>query len=303
MKKYLIVKFKNAGFFAGYKTGDYVCIGKQRIKRETMLRFKEPITKFQVTNLLHVLFGERPVPSFRKVFYGLNDHYVSMAEDSYVKIESYIKPATGKMPERYPWEAFTTRKAVSDSWNPIAIMYWEKLRRLLELKKEENPNMLYEEFVKIAKKLFKFNSTDDITFDQVCEKIRILKKDEPSLFNEFIVPIFKKFSQNMKTPAERYIIGESDKESVNKNKQTLALVNKSVDQITRISGTILVPVTDADIEVLRSAPAWATLLDGGFVKIESISDENSISSEGFTKVSEISIEKVPINKLKVTAEI
>jgi len=293
MKKYLIVQFKNAGFFSYYKTKDFVCIGKERTKRETMLRFKEPITKYQVSNLIHVLFGDRPVPTFREVFYKPVPRYQQMAEDSYVKIDSYMKPESGKVPAHYPRETFSVRKAVSDAWNTQVTMYWEKLKLLLKKENDENPDWLYEEFLKVVKMVFKFNSIEEVSFENVKTKILKLKNENPAIYEKFIVPLWKLLEENYKKPVEAYVL--YDFVDINKNKRTINVVAKGVDKITRISGTILIPVDDDDVEKLRHTSGWATFLDGGYVKIENVADENTLSPEGFIKVSDISIEKVPIS--------
>ena len=51
MNKYLELSFQNAGL----------------ILRGN--RFVEPITIFQISNVIHVLFGERPVPTLNRVRY------------------------------------------------------------------------------------------------------------------------------------------------------------------------------------------------------------------------------------------
>jgi len=66
MNKYLMLDFKNASLIRCHKgTKDKIIdpVGDQyKTDRSVDMEFVEPITVQQISNMLHVLFGERPKP-------------------------------------------------------------------------------------------------------------------------------------------------------------------------------------------------------------------------------------------------
>jgi hypothetical protein len=76
--KFIKFSIKNAKLFPkNEKTKDFVRVGVNKDKliftgeSRTNIKnssFKETITVHQISNVLHVLIGEKPVPSFRKTF-------------------------------------------------------------------------------------------------------------------------------------------------------------------------------------------------------------------------------------------
>jgi hypothetical protein len=92
VNKFLFLEFKNAGFFKKHKrTKDKIFDLSSTRNRKDEEEFEEPITYFQVSNILHVLFGERPVPSIRESLYSRNEYLVQKSLNSYIKINSYNK--------------------------------------------------------------------------------------------------------------------------------------------------------------------------------------------------------------------
>jgi hypothetical protein len=84
----------------------------------------------------------------------------------------------------------------------------------------------------------------------------------------------------------------------NKNGRTQLTIIKGIDTKINLSGSIIVPVNDEDIEKIKNSKGCATLLDGGAVFIKGL--KNNVSVEGYTKVGDISMEKrqLPIKKEK-----
>ena len=71
--------------------------------------------------------------------------------------------------------------------------------------------------------------------------------------------------------------------------------NFGVDKITRLSGSIIIPIDDLQLERIRNGSGAARLLDGGIVLIESVTNERYMSSDaldGYTKLSDISTEVI-----------
>ena len=76
--KYLELSFQNAGLIISDNG------------RNVSNRFVEPITIFQVSNVIHRLFGERPVPTFRQSNIPIIGYLFHKAAESYLKIDNNI---------------------------------------------------------------------------------------------------------------------------------------------------------------------------------------------------------------------
>ena len=89
--KYLILEFNNAGFFINHRgTKDKIYDIDGSRKRSNQDNFEEPIHVNHISNMIHVLFGERPAPSNRFTFYGRVDYLFEKAQNSFIKIETYL---------------------------------------------------------------------------------------------------------------------------------------------------------------------------------------------------------------------
>jgi hypothetical protein len=80
-----------------------------------------------VANLLRVLWGERPVPSLRKVsrhFVG-DPAFEDLAKKVLVKIDSPVLPGDKAHKDKayYPEETTTVRKSIGDSWQTATSTY------------------------------------------------------------------------------------------------------------------------------------------------------------------------------------
>lgn len=78
MNKYLELSFENAGLIVSDNG------------RNVSNRFVEPITIFQVSNVIHKLFGERPVPTFRQSNIPIIGYLYNKASESYLKIDNIL---------------------------------------------------------------------------------------------------------------------------------------------------------------------------------------------------------------------
>ena len=129
MSKYLVLRFENAGMFTTNRnTKDYVFKSRKNgiHKRVDVqnFNFQEPITIYQISNLIHVLFGERPVPTFRDVFYKPVDYYFNKAGESFIKIDNYKKYNKNKDIHEYTNEIVQTKKALWNSYSKIVDINW-----------------------------------------------------------------------------------------------------------------------------------------------------------------------------------
>lgn len=275
MSKYLVLKFKNAKLFRNTKdTSDYVLDMYGRRKRYGDAQFVEPITVYQISNVIHVLFNERPVPSHREVFYTKIDKLFDKALNSYLKINNPKILNKDTNVEEYITEIISKKKSVFNSYPKNVCISWEIIKQYVEVK---NFDWLLKSFNHI---------TNLNPLDYTAEEFReILSKFDIS---ELTLELRKKSL----TGLYDYIKDKSKSSYLVKKLNTLININNSIDFVINLNGEILVPVTDEDLSfIAENYKGICTILDGGFVYISGIKDGNEISPEGYTLMSEISTEK------------
>jgi hypothetical protein len=163
-------------------------------------------------------------------------------------------------------------------------MNWNRVYNLLE-------DEYYTLFLDMVKGVFN-HTPETITFVRLA---KLLKASN----DQRVVEVFKILNKNGKTPLYSWVYGEgTQKSEVNKNIRTQITVTKGVDTKINLSGSIIIPVNNEDIEKIKNSKGCATLLDGGAVFIKGL--KNNVSVEGYTKVGDISMEKrqLPIKKEK-----
>jgi len=275
MSKYLVLKFKNAKLFRNTKdTSDYVLDMYGRRKRYGDAQFVEPITVYQISNVIHVLFNERPVPSHREVFYSKIDKLFDKALNSYLKINNPKILNKDTNVEEYITEIISKKKSVFNSYPKTVNINWEIIKQYVEI---ENFDWLLKSFTDI---------TNLNPLDYTAEDFReILSKFDIS---ELTLELRKKSL----TALSDYIKDKSKSSYLVRKLNTLININNSIDYVINLNGEILVPVTDEDLDfIAENSKGMCTILDGGFVYISGIKDGNEISPEGYTLMSEISTEK------------
>lgn len=271
MDKYLILKFRNAGLFRKHgRTKDKIYDSRGVRDRKNELEFIEPITIHQVSGMLHALFGERPKSSNRYSSYDKIDYYFEKAGNSYLKINSYLN-SKGKFYN----ETIHLNKPFFNSFNPVSYINWERVKRLLE---DNN----WELFKNVTKDVFGY----DITKTPISNSINLIKNSDDNRIKE----LFDRLKSEGKTPL--YDVFFKDVYvSMNSNARTLVTQTIGLDKFTRLSGDIIVPVSDDDINRLKTTKGCATILDGGMVYIVGVKSGNFLNVDDFEKVSEISLEK------------
>lgn len=291
--KYLVLKFRNAKLFRNRKDGsckDYVSDIKikegyrkrmDKSKGKFEEQFVEPITVHQISNLLHVLFNERPVPSHRDCFYPKIDHLYNKAKDSYLRYvdsvgnEGIVKGFNSKKNEEYfITETIKVSKAVWNSWNPNPYINWDIIKQYLG--SQENIDWFFNEIIDLL-------SVNPLAYDVEIIRMSLLTKD--------LTRLFKGLETIKRSGLISYIMNKNGSEMTSNNKRISLTVNGGIEKVTILNGEILVPVDDNDIEKLKSSKGCATILDGGYVWIESLKNSDELSIEGFTMVGDISTEK------------
>jgi len=290
MNNYLILNFQNAKLFRKFdknkknrRTNDFVFSRtSEYVSRDFYPSFVEPITVHQISNMLHVLFNERPVPSFRDVVYDRVESLFEKAQNSYLKIDT---PKHNN--NDFYYETMHVRKAVTNAWNPSPPINWETIKRYID---DED------KFITIVSFLNKTLNQDVtiISADNLKDLVQNLDTKTRLELYELITNLMN--ISGLIYFFGRFNNGKFDKPDNSKltcklNK-TAKMVNRGLEHVAVLSGQIIVPVTDDDINVIKNnSKGFAKILDGGLVFIDSVKNENNIDINGFVKVSEISDEK------------
>ena len=284
MNKYLILKFENAKLFRNtFKCKDFVFDIYGQKNRSEQQQFIEPITVHQVSNMLHVLFNERPVPTFRPSLYGRVEHYFEMAQESFIRIDSVKRFNKSKNEDVFITEVISTKKAVSNSYNPNPTITWEIVKQYCENDFNEILKLITIIIGSDPLKLT-FDDVRNILFNSDIEELMDrLKKLKLSGLANYI-------DKNKKTKEGKPVNPDSCKTELTKKSSTALINNNGIDNVIVLSGEIIVPVTDDDLARLSESDGCATILDGGMVWIEDVKTDNEISDHGFIKVKEISTE-------------
>lgn len=296
--KYLTLNFNDAKLFRkinkdnrNYSCKDYCfSVGGSYSKRDENFSFIEPITVHQISNMLHVLFNERPVPSLRHCIYPRNAYYFDKALESYLKIDT---PKISNDNTNYYYETTQVKKAVWNSWNPEVMPNWELVKQYVD--NTEKFNL----FVAKLNELLNINSLS-LSFFEIINEVGKMDNEKRIHLDDYVTNLqsmsgiiycLGEYRDN-KFKAPNYKCNIS-----NKSNSSARTVTSGLEKVIMLSGQIIVPVSDDDIIKLKKSKGCATILDGGLVYIDSIKDENYISVSGFIKVSEISNEKsIPASK-------
>jgi hypothetical protein len=289
--KVLIIKIKDAGIFNDplkSKTKDKVLDFNGK-KERTDYKDVPTGTFFykNVANLLRVLFGERPVPTFRKVnsvFIG-DAYYEELAKKCRVNIDTAIYDID-KVHDKpyYGEECFTANRSYESYGKPFKLFTLDnenvfvkggsiskdRLRRYL--------GSMYNEYVMLVDSLGGAETAKD--------GIELLNKNKTS---KNVVNFCEKCLENKLTLFVNVINNKQDKGAprkqiafdiharrINNNILNLLFVSKTVEKIKKVSGTLYVPVTDEDIEKVKNSTGVASFLEGGVATVEEISDWNDM---------------------------
>jgi len=296
----LILDFRNAGWFHKetyeYNKRDVVSdIDGRRQRSEFNKQYKEPITVHHVSNMLHVLFGERPSASLRKTYIQPIREIKEMAEKGWIKISDYsITNEKGK--KTLFQEKLRTKKSAWNSWSKSnTLLYWERIKNFLE-------DELYNEFISLLKKIYQVEDPTIETLENVLTHVHNNMLDNPDV-KEFM----KKLIKNGKTPLYNVLTSGNIKNSeFNQYKSTVSniafkvgmTINSGITDFIRLSGQIIIPIEDEKwIDKLKDFQGVANILDGGIVKINKIIPEYEFSLDyviGFEEIKNISDELLNI---------
>lgn len=294
-RKYLVLKFRDAKLFPStkYSKDKSFDLIKGAVDRKILETFDEPITVHQISNILHVIFGERPVSSVRLSLYDKVDTLFEKAKECFLRIEN-PKIGDGKGGDKFITEIIQLKKALVNSWVKPQYITWERIRRLIG-------DELYGEFLIVIDELYAIKPSTHSS-EKLVTYFRDLTKGSKQMNfggkNTLSVPLdldermidffrlckIKQFSSLVTT----FFDPNSSEMNMAKNRTALTSV-MGIDNIAKLRGTILVPVTDEEIKKIYRTNT--TILDGGFLYLDSIKNESEINDEGFISVSDISLTK------------
>ena len=250
-QKALLIKFTNAGIFPETRWSSdkmYDLDGKTKRKDAPVMQI--PAKKFDwrhVSNVLHVLMGERPVPTIRKTLLKPDISIQEAAKKARVIIDTPCDER-GRYESR---EMITARKTVKDAWQtskiayflgvPVQIkgglLYWARLERLLG-------EALLNDFIDTVQSITRErNVTRNISAHRAIEILH----DNYDLSQ--VQYFCQKCLKAQRTSLVNIINPKANKESITfhtgvGSKLNIQMVNSGPENINKISGTIFVPLND-----------------------------------------------------------
>lgn len=283
MLKALYIKIKDAGIFDDPRTSDKILSywdNEDRITREKKdPRFfvKVPVDTLyykNVANLLRVLWGERPIPTFRKSYKLVkNDLYFEeLAKKTKVKIETPFFFNKENTEQFYSNESICTKRPFFNSLqkHPTNLI-------LDGVKTEVSGGIICHDGLRMFLGVKLYNSFLDLvkifgSSDTVFKNVELLNKNK----NDIRVQEFcKECQKNKKTPLSNIITNKNvttirwDSKT---NPLSMLMVNNACEKIKKINANLCVPISENDLEKIEKSTGVATFLEGGLATIESIED-------------------------------
>lgn len=274
--EYLSLKFKSAKFYPNTK-GNFNSWGVQNgklAKKSPILdggTFKEPITVKQISNVLHVLCGRRPVPSLRVV-------------EGYDPIDQTLYDIANNSIIKHSYQGVLKQYETSNGYKA----HWRSKMKGLQLKWfiiEETLPESYAPFILLLTEILGFNP-----LNHTCAEVRNMISQNQKLKEQFLTGVGN--IEGAITPIVNYFSGKKDDgatELSEKETRCRYRNTKYVNDPSILEGEIIVPLTDYLRENINSTSC--TILENGFVYIDKILKERELKTKGFQKVSDISLER------------
>lgn len=280
MEYFVEILFKNAKAFQknnrNTKDKSYSFIDGILDRKLDVRYYDEPITVHHISNMLHVLFGKRPVPSLRKSIMKRDERLYQMANESYLRIDA-PKIYSGKsedLKHDYIHEFIMTKKSQWNSWKNDVKPNWYLLKRFYVDRWDDY-------YTKLCSL---FNDGDLINKYSVVEIIEKSKEFE----KDFIINHFgDEFKRNGNAGVNMLFGGDHGVLFRNVGGNNLGYANlNGVERYKNLSGSILIRMSKNDLDVLNENSKLPTILDGGYVKINNIEPVGYIGDD-YRKVSTI----------------
>jgi hypothetical protein len=290
-KRVLVLKFRDATVFLESRySADKIFDGKDRIKRKVGPLISVPegtLDVRHVSNMLHVLMGERPVPTFRCSQAKRDESVHELARGARVSIEKTGEP-----------ELKTVRKAVDNAWNTTALhyhldgktvvvkgglLYHDRLERILG-------RPLYQDFLQVLQEV---GGKAEMPVQAGIEFLNAHNAEPPVI--AFVARCKAESCTSIANLIGKGLEAKRNSISFHQGSKLLnaLVVNKGIEKVRRISGTIYIPLDSPEMETrLRNGSGVATLLEGGLVHIVGVGEWSDILVHGAQPVSEGEVQRV-----------
>lgn len=316
---YLELRFENAKLFRPTSKGGFKANPSKShflagaLDDRLSMGYKEPITVNQISNIIHVLFGERPVPSFRFSVSKHDNGYFEKAKNSYLKYDT-LNSVIDKKGVVKPIKQFvSTAKAMGNSNVKSTYYTWTDITYYLGVYLDSSENMV--NFDEMLKKygLDRVNYTFNGVLDEIYKSGNIKNLFDclininrggvkiKALFND-VLGYYQKKGLLPKTSGMETIMGYTfdsirlcggaEIRSV-ENNIIGARYSNGIASYENLCGDILIPITDEDIKKIENNVGIATLLDGGLVTIKGIIPGlDPLTKKNYISVGGISLEEI-----------
>lgn len=251
-----------------------------------------------ISNMLHVLCDERPVPTFKDTLRHRNPIIDSIVKNGFIKIDN-VYSLTDESKQ------IITEMSKSKKWIPNAnineglstvtsngIVYkgdisWTTLRQRYYYFDNNKYNRIIDKFIEWGR----------MEYSDICAKYTLvdyllylynelgLKTEMVEFFKmEQMMPFIHILNQNVKG-TNAFNNASDDNKNFNLARR---VVNSSPSRKICLNGSFIFPIEDSNIaDAIINGGRYATYLDGGLAKVESISDDMDIAFlelEGYTKL-------------------
>lgn len=280
---YLKIKFENAGVFRknwkdngeSRDKGDRVYnnsvnkSGKKiSVSGESAIRSKDKHMDVEngtlhystVQNILKVMSGIRPLSRYRNTCVNDSGEFLEASKKSLVKIDSLSLLNSKTEKKQYLTETQQVSKCIPNCWNPAAIITWDKIKASVG-------NVEFNMFIEQANNVLGINCLENKVMD-VFDKLRNTNSELIGRIQQG-VSAFNNLARSEKDGVARFgmFSGKKDNPEFVKN---ITLVNKGISAISRLDGEIFIPLSESEIELIKSGPGVATTYDGGVALIFSV---------------------------------
>lgn len=282
--KALIINFKNAGIFPYSRWSSDKMYDLYGARDGKTPRFAAPVMQIpagrfdfrHVSNILHVLMGERPVPTIRRTLLKPDKTIHEAARGALVVIDALISDE-GKYTGI---ETINARKSVSNAYQtsktvyhlhgqPVPIkgglIYWRRLERFLG-------SGLLKVFV---------DTLQDISQDADVIRSMTAQRAIEILHDNYDSPKVRIFCEKcLKAKLTTFVNiinphGNKNSITIHSDKRTrlnMLIVGSGPEKIIRLSGKIFVPLDNNLLARLENGCGVATVLEGGMAYIAGIDD-------------------------------
>lgn len=251
----------------------------------------ETLLASSVSNALHVLAGERPVPTVRKNTHPLAPFRIkeldSLAKESRVQVDSFTGNNYG--------EVLMTRKSYTGSTDPmgfavnlkepsgraIRFFTWERFR-------EQHDLGTFNQLISYLESTLNLKEVSSLPLLEVllkAHRVPTIKQDLELINNGKKRKAIKKAWVDLMVkgylPDAKIVrTGYGAKEPFMRT-----LVSKGVERVFIRDLTIAVPLKSSQVSLFEDGPGFATLLDGGLVRVVGVYPYSSRKIKNFKQVA------------------